>query len=58
MCVYIYIYIYIYIHKGAPPRMPGPVSKPVPASLPLGTRVRPVRLLRVWISEGLTQTNS
>ena len=48
-----YIYIYIYITCGRR----GAVNAPGDPKGGL-SEVRPVRLLRVWISEGLTQADS
>ena len=54
VCIYIYIYIYIYIHTSLfvycfLARQRGDLG----ARRPPASILRPVRLLRVWISEGL-----
>ena len=61
MCVYIYIYvcmymyIYIYIHI----KLCDVFLLLLPAEVPdTYTCVRPVPLLRVWVSKGLTQADS
>ena len=62
--MYIYIYIYIYTHTHIHPLVALsslPMLVPKMGLLDLLSRsriVRPVRLLRVWISEGLTQADS
>ena len=57
--VYIHIYIYIYIYISTP--SPGTPSPPHHRESQRGDPkkgLRPVRLLRVWLSEGLTQADS
>ena len=59
MCV-IYIYIYIHIYIGVPQHLAGghaAAGRP-PEPEQGEARVRPVHLLRVSISEGLTQADS
>ena len=64
ICIYIYIYtyIYIYIHIcsrfGSSLALPGVRRRLPPDAPPPPVLVRPVRLLRVSISEGLTQASS
>ena len=70
MRIYMYMYIYIYIEIGlsksnearSAPK-PGFIQSPAPKGGsekgdPDNHALRPVRLLRVWVSEGLTQANS
>ena len=68
MCIYRYIYIYIYICNNnmilyhdihiyrSPARQAG--LGPGAGGLPSIIILRPVRLLRVWVSKGLTQADS
>ena len=51
ICIYIYIYIYIYTHTHTHTHAP---ARPNNDHM----IIRPVRLLRVWVSEDLTQANS
>ena len=57
--VYIYIYIYIYIHTSKGHRRAVVLLRArevdVAADLRARERLRPISVLRFWISEGLTQ---
>ena len=63
MCMCIYIYIYIYVSSRQAPfaqmsgRPPPPPSGLLVAKPP-ESKFRPVSVLRLWISEGLTQAES
>ena len=56
--MYIYIYIYIYKVAGEAERLPGSIADVDPSAARHLGPLRPVRLPRVSISEGLTQANS
>ena len=68
ICVYayacIYIYIYTHMHMCMYTHTPGAAEtcralpKPCPPGAASWLGLGPVRLLRVWISEGLTQADS
>ena len=64
VCMYVYIYIYIYIYIYTHVFIKSCTVDEVGGGREqhddtwLDARLRPVRLLRDWISKGLTQANS
>ena len=54
MYIYIYIYIYVSLFRGEEAEGGSPVARLTLSVACALKDIRPVRLLRVWISEGLT----